>query len=165
MLGPGNEAAAREALAAWPGGLQVGGGINDKNALQWIESGAEKVIVTSFLFPGGVFDMGRLRGLVEILVGGQGEEEMRRGRERVVVDLSCRRVRRKGGGGMGDGDGEGQEGKGDGKGEGGREGEVKWVVATEKWTRLTDFEINAGIWNPSVLLHGPSLLNLCLPND
>ena len=25
MLGPGNEAAAREALAAYPGGLQVGG--------------------------------------------------------------------------------------------------------------------------------------------
>jgi phosphoribosylformimino-5-aminoimidazole carboxamide ribotide isomerase len=43
MLGPGNDAAAREALAAWPGGLQAGGGITDKNAMSWIEAGAEKV--------------------------------------------------------------------------------------------------------------------------
>jgi phosphoribosylformimino-5-aminoimidazole carboxamide ribotide isomerase len=43
MLGPGNEEAAREALAAWPGGLQVGGGITDQNAKQWIEWGAERV--------------------------------------------------------------------------------------------------------------------------
>ncbi len=43
MLGPGNESAAREALAAWPGHLQVGGGISDANAKEWIEAGAEKV--------------------------------------------------------------------------------------------------------------------------
>lgn len=43
MLGPGNEEAAREALAAWPGGLQIGGGITDQNAREWIEKGAEKV--------------------------------------------------------------------------------------------------------------------------
>lgn len=43
MLGPGNENAAREALEQWPGKLQVGGGITDKNALEWIEAGAEKV--------------------------------------------------------------------------------------------------------------------------
>lgn len=43
MLGPGNEDAAREALAAWPGGLQVGGGITDLNAKQWIDWGAERV--------------------------------------------------------------------------------------------------------------------------
>ncbi len=48
MLGPGNAEAAREALAAWPGRLQVGGGINDKNAAEWIEAGAEKV-GTSFV--------------------------------------------------------------------------------------------------------------------
>jgi len=44
MLGPGNEAAAREALAAWPGHLQVGGGITDKNAKEWIDAGAERVV-------------------------------------------------------------------------------------------------------------------------
>lgn len=43
MLGPGNEDAAKEALRAWPNGLQVGGGINDKNAKFWIDAGAEKV--------------------------------------------------------------------------------------------------------------------------
>lgn len=43
MLGPGNANAAREALAEWPGGLQVGGGINDANAEDWIAAGADKV--------------------------------------------------------------------------------------------------------------------------
>lgn len=43
MLGPGNADAAKEALKAWPGGLQVGGGITDKNAAEWVENGAEKV--------------------------------------------------------------------------------------------------------------------------
>jgi phosphoribosylformimino-5-aminoimidazole carboxamide ribotide isomerase len=43
MLGPGNTEAAKEALAAWPGGLQVGGGITDRNAKEWIEAGAQKV--------------------------------------------------------------------------------------------------------------------------
>jgi len=43
MLGPGNQEAAKEALAAWPGGMQIGGGINDLNAAQWIEWGADKV--------------------------------------------------------------------------------------------------------------------------
>ncbi len=43
MLGPGNTDAARESLAAWPGGLQVGGGIHDGNAKEWIDAGAERV--------------------------------------------------------------------------------------------------------------------------
>jgi len=47
MLGPGNDDAAREALAAWPRHLQVGGGITDINAMQWIEAGADKVCLQS----------------------------------------------------------------------------------------------------------------------
>jgi len=43
MLGPGNEDAAKLALGAWPGGLQIGGGITDQNAQRWIEAGADKV--------------------------------------------------------------------------------------------------------------------------
>ena len=43
MLGPGNDEAAQEALSAWPNKLQVGGGIKDTNAKQWIEAGAERV--------------------------------------------------------------------------------------------------------------------------
>ena len=50
MLGPGNENAAKEACAAWPIGLQVGGGVNDGNARQWIEWGAEKVDTISLLY-------------------------------------------------------------------------------------------------------------------
>lgn len=46
MLGGGNDVAAKEALKAWPGGLQVGGGINDKNAKEWIDAGAEKVNIS-----------------------------------------------------------------------------------------------------------------------
>jgi phosphoribosylformimino-5-aminoimidazole carboxamide ribotide isomerase len=53
-LGPGNEEAAAAAVMAWPDGLHVGGGINADNALQWLEAGAQKVIVTSWLFPGSV---------------------------------------------------------------------------------------------------------------
>ena len=47
MLGPGNDEAAQKALEAWPGGMQVGGGITDKNAAEWIARGAEKVRVPS----------------------------------------------------------------------------------------------------------------------
>jgi len=50
MLGPGNTEAAREALEAWPGGLQVGGGITDQNAREWIDAGAEKVCVAPAFF-------------------------------------------------------------------------------------------------------------------
>ncbi|KAI7786556.1 hypothetical protein LA080_003285 [Diaporthe eres] len=82
MLGPGNADAAREALAAWPGGLQVGGGINDSNAAKWIAAGADKVIITSFLFPGGRFSQPRLDAVLGALGGD---------REKLVIDLSCRR--------------------------------------------------------------------------
>ena len=43
MLGPGNDAAASKALAAWPQGLQLGGGITADNAQKWLDAGAEKV--------------------------------------------------------------------------------------------------------------------------
>ena len=46
MLGPGNDQAAKEALQAWSGGLQVGGGINDGNAKMWLDAGAEKVLIS-----------------------------------------------------------------------------------------------------------------------
>ena len=82
MLGPGNDAAAREALAAWPGGMQVGGGITAENAGSWIEAGASHVIVTSWLFDkNGRFLESRARELAQ-----------RVGSERVVMDLSCRRT-------------------------------------------------------------------------
>jgi phosphoribosylformimino-5-aminoimidazole carboxamide ribotide isomerase len=80
MLGPGNEAAAREALAAFVGGLQVGGGINRDNASEWLEVGATHVIVTSWVFHEGRLDRDRLSELVK-----------RVGSRRLVLDLSCRK--------------------------------------------------------------------------
>src|ERR1700728_2391003 len=46
MLGPGNEAAGRAALRAYPGGLQIGGGISLSNAASFLNDGASHVIVT-----------------------------------------------------------------------------------------------------------------------
>jgi len=42
-LGKGNDGAARDALSAWPGGLQIGGGITETNASEWLDAGASKV--------------------------------------------------------------------------------------------------------------------------
>ncbi|ORE14983.1 phosphoribosylformimino-5-aminoimidazole carboxamide ribotide isomerase [Rhizopus microsporus] len=64
-LGPNNDEAAKEALQAWPGGLQVGGGITIDNAEHWLSLGASKVIVTSWLFPDGKFSLDRLKQLCE----------------------------------------------------------------------------------------------------
>lgn len=80
MLGPGNDAAAKSALAAYPGGIQVGGGINASNARAWLDAGASHVIVTSFVFRDGRIDYDRLSELVAIT-----------GKDRLVLDLSCRR--------------------------------------------------------------------------
>lgn len=109
-LGPGCDAAAEEALAAWPDKLQVGGGVTAENAKGWIEKGAQSVIVTSWLFPGGKLSKERLEELRD-----------RVGRERLVVDLSCRTVV------------EGDSGK------------KKWVVAMDRWQKLTDTEVCKGM--------------------
>ena len=45
-LGPGNDTAAQEALATWPCGLQVGGGLTIDNAKSWLDKGAAKVGVS-----------------------------------------------------------------------------------------------------------------------
>lgn len=79
MLGPGNESAAMDALTAWPGGLQLGGGITDANAELWLERGASHVIVTSHVFHDGQLDFNRLERLRRLI-----------GKERLVLDLSCR---------------------------------------------------------------------------
>jgi phosphoribosylformimino-5-aminoimidazole carboxamide ribotide isomerase len=82
MLGAdaASAAAARAALAAWPGGLQLGGGVTAANAGAWLDAGASHVIVTSAVFREGRLDAGRLAELVAAV-----------GRARLVLDLSCRR--------------------------------------------------------------------------
>ena len=79
QLGAGNESAARAALAAFPGGLHLGGGVNLDNARGWLDAGASHVIVTSWVFRDGQLDFDRVRALVAAI-----------GKERLVLDLSCR---------------------------------------------------------------------------
>ena len=79
-LGPGNDDAAREALAAWPGGLQIGGGITAENAPEWLDAGAAKIIVTSYIFKDGEILLGNLEKLFSVI-----------GKNRLVLDLSCRK--------------------------------------------------------------------------
>lgn len=79
-LGKGNEEAALAALAAWPGGMQFGGGVAPDNALRYIDAGASHVIVTSYVFSAGRIDYDKLAQLVRVV-----------GKERLVLDLSCRK--------------------------------------------------------------------------
>ena len=78
-LGPGNETSAEEALAAWPEGLQIGGGITADNAGDYLAMGASHVIVTSYVFREGKIHRKNLQKLVDAV-----------GRERLVLDLSCK---------------------------------------------------------------------------
>lgn len=71
---------ALKALQAYPGGLQVGGGINDKNASFYIEHGATHVIVTSFVFKDGKIYFENLEKMKRVV-----------GKEHLVLDLSCRK--------------------------------------------------------------------------
>ncbi len=102
LLGSGNDAEARTALAAFPGGLHLGGGVNAANARGWLDAGASHVIVTSWVFREGRVDWTRL-----------GELEKTIGREKLVLDLSCR-----------------------------KRGEDYFVV-TDRWQKFTELAVNA----------------------
>ena len=125
-LGPGNDDAALSALAAWPGGMQLGGGVTADNAKFWLDAGAEKVIVTSWLFPQGRFSAERLSALSRAT-----------GKERLVVDLSCRR----------------------------REG--RWLVAIDRWQTVTDVALSASTLETfsahcsEFLIHAADVEGLC----
>lgn len=71
---------AMKALAAYPGGLQVGGGITAENAGEYIEAGASHVIVTSYVFGDGEIHWNRMEGLRKAV-----------GKNHVVIDVSCRK--------------------------------------------------------------------------
>lgn len=103
-LGPGNDQAAQDALQAWPGGLQVGGGITIENAQYWLDQGASHVIVTSWLFVGSEFSFGRLMELSQAI-----------GKDKLVLDLSCRKV---------------PEG---------------WAIATNRWQTITSTLLSKGL--------------------
>ena len=103
-LGSGNQEAALEALRAWPGGMQYGGGVNPDNAVSYLDAGASHVIVTSYVFSGGRIDEERLAQLVQ-----------RVGRERLVLDLSCRK----------------------------RDGH--YYVVTDRWQKFTEQRVDAAL--------------------
>ena len=130
MLGPGNESQAREALVAYPGGLQIGGGINIDNATSWLDAGASHVIVTSWVFHEGRIDRARLNDLVQ-----------RIGRDRLVLDLSCKR----------------------------RGGD--YFVVTDRWKNFTDTTLSAGTLKDLVgscaefLVHAVDVEGLCTGVD
>lgn len=126
-LGPGNDDAACEALAAWPGGLQIGGGITADNAARWLEAGASHVIVTSALFStDGRFLQESLDALIRAV-----------GKDRLVIDLSCRRTSH------------------------------GWTVAMNRWQTLTQTEINAATLDrlsescAEFLIHAADVEGLC----
>lgn len=75
------KAQALAALRAYPGGLQVGGGITPDNAKEYLDAGASHVIVTSYVFKDGKIHYDRLAKLVETV-----------GKERLVLDVSCKKV-------------------------------------------------------------------------
>ena len=75
-----NIESAKSALSAYRGGMQIGGGVNDTNAADWLNAGASHVIVTSYVFHDGILDIERLKRLRDAV-----------GREHIVLDLSCRR--------------------------------------------------------------------------
>lgn len=100
-LGPNNEEAAANALKSYPGGLQIGGGITPENAKFWIDCGADKLIVTSYIFENGDISWEKLKEITEVV-----------GKERLVLDLSCRK----------------------------REG--KYLVVIDRWQTFTSLEVS-----------------------
>ncbi|KAL7247806.1 hypothetical protein ACSBR2_002674 [Camellia fascicularis] len=121
MIGadPVSKSAAIEALHAYPGGLHVGGGINPDNALSYIEEGASHVIITSYVFNNGQMDLQRLKELVRVV-----------GRQRLVLDLSCRKK------------------------------EGKYAIVTDRWQKFTDVCLDQkildflAIYADEFLVHG-----------
>ena len=75
------KAQALKALHAYPGGMQIGGGITAENAAEYLEEGASHVIVTSYVFQNGQVRYDRLDRLKKAV-----------GKEHLVLDLSCRRM-------------------------------------------------------------------------
>ncbi len=75
------KAQALKALKAYPGGMQIGGGITAENAAEFLEQGASHVIVTSYVFKDGKIYYDHLEKL-----------RQETGKEHLVLDVSCRRV-------------------------------------------------------------------------
>lgn len=95
---------AFHALHTYPGGLQVGGGIRPENAEQFLDAGASHVIVTSYVFSEGKIHMDRLEKLCRLV-----------GKERLVLDVSCRKI------------------------------EGQYQIVTERWQKVTQEKVSAAL--------------------
>lgn len=95
---------ALKALAAYPGGMQLGGGVTPENVEEWLDAGASHVIVTSYVFRDGRIQYENL-------------EKMKKaaGKEKLVLDLSCRR-------------------KGD-----------SYFIVTDRWQKFTEEKVTAAL--------------------
>lgn len=71
---------AEIALKAYPGGLQIGGGMTADNAGDFIDMGASHIIVTSYVFKDGKINFDNLNAIVKAV-----------GKDKLVLDLSCRK--------------------------------------------------------------------------
>jgi len=128
---PENDEAAKLALKTWPNHLQVGGGINIDNALTWLDTHkASHVIVTSWLFTEKQFDWDKLRSISAMV-----------GKDRLIVDLSCRTVI--------------------------ENGQVNWYVAIDKWQTVTknaiskQFLLEVSQYCDEFLIHAADVEGLC----
>lgn len=118
---------AMEALKTYPGGLQIGGGITPARAEDFLKAGASHVIVTSYVFREGKLHYDRLREMVAAV-----------GKERLVLDLSCRRKGRCQ-------DRIYRSNKGRSSLESGYlpENEQDYYIVTDRWQNYTDVKLNA----------------------
>lgn len=91
---------AELALKAYPKGLMIGGGINADNAMSFLDMGASHVIVTSYVFKDGKINYENLNKIFKVT-----------GKERLVLDLSCRKK------------------------------EGKYYIVTDRWQKFTDVAI------------------------
>ena len=95
---------AIEALKAYPGGMQIGGGIREDNAESFLDAGASHVIVTSYVFKDGRISWENLKRMKETV-----------GKEKLVLDLSCRRK------------------------------DGKYYIVTDRWQKFTDVTVTLDI--------------------
>ncbi len=96
--------AAKSALMEYKNGLMIGGGITPENSWEYLDSGASHVIVTSYVFKDGIMHEDRIDEMVKAV-----------GKERLVLDLSCRK-------------------KND-----------KYFVVTDRWQKFTEVEVTASL--------------------
>ena len=71
---------AVSALQEYPGGFQIGGGMNADNAGYFLDQGASHIIVTSYVFKDGQVNYDNLNKIFAVT-----------GRDHLVLDLSCRK--------------------------------------------------------------------------